>query len=289
VITGIGTVLADDPSLTDRSELSRRRPLLRVILDSHLRLPPDSKLVRSVKEDVLVFCANPPEPSLQALSAAGVVVRQIPSEPGSTRPSLSQILEHLGEMKITSVMVEAGSEVNASFLNAGLVDRLYLFYAPTLLGPEGVPMSQAAFIPDSPIRDFALHRFGNDLAYEARLQEYWHNPESLSLGIGALTAAAQDELELAGLAEKWGAGTFDSTAASLTYHFNAHGAELRAVSLLQYLRKADRFAAKLERSKRAPLPDGSVRYTENDRYAIKSADGKILSLGLVADERGRAD
>ncbi len=176
IVTGIGTVLADDPLLTDRSELPRRRPLLRVILDSHLRLPPDSKLVQSARRDVMVVCTNAPEQNLQALSAADVVIRQITPEPGSTRPSLSQILGTLGEMKITSVMLEAGSELNASFLSAGLVDRLYLFYAPTFLGPEAQPFaSQALEKKRLTIQSTTLQQFGSDFAIEAPLKDPWQS------------------------------------------------------------------------------------------------------------------
>ncbi len=175
IVTGIGTVLADDPLLTDRSKLPRRRPLLRVVLDSKLRLPPDSKLVQSAKEDLLVFCADPSEQRLQALSEAGVVVRQIPREPGSSHPSLRQMLKHLGEMKITSVMVEAGSELNAGFVNADLVDRLYLFYAPIFLGPEAQPVFGQALKEKLAIQHFTLNRYGNDVAIEAHLNNPWQS------------------------------------------------------------------------------------------------------------------
>jgi len=97
----------------------------------------------------------------------------------------------------------------------------------------------------------------------------------------SLDAADNEELESARLAEQWGPGTFESVAVSLDYHFKRHGAELGAANLLQYLRKADRFAANIKRSKRVRLPDGSIRYTKSKRYVIKDADGKILSFGLV--------
>ncbi len=140
VLTGVGTVIADDPLLTDRSGRRRTRPLLRVVLDTQLRLPLESKLLHSADRDVLVFCSNVPESRRLALSAAGLSVKEIESDPGNTYPSLLKVLKELGKMQITSVMIEAGSQLNSSFLDAGLVDRLYLFYAPYFLGPEAHPV-----------------------------------------------------------------------------------------------------------------------------------------------------
>lgn len=280
VLTGIGAVLADDPLLTDRSGLPRRRPLLRIVLDSRLKLPFDSKLVQSADCDVVVFCTEAPGTRLRALSAGGILVRQIAAEPGNPNPPLKAVLKELGEMGITSVMVEAGSRVNSSFLGSGCVDRLFLFYAPKFLGSDGISIAQCRTIPELPVRFAALHRFGEDFAYEVWFHDYWQDPASTA-AVTVMASAVPNEAESARLAKEWGAGTFDTVAASLTHHFEQHGAELAAASLLQYLRKADRFAANLERCKRVRLPDGSIRYTKNHRYAIKSADGKILSFGLV--------
>jgi diaminohydroxyphosphoribosylaminopyrimidine deaminase/5-amino-6-(5-phosphoribosylamino)uracil reductase len=173
VLTGIGTVLADDPQLTDRSGLPRRRPLLRVILDSDLRLPLKSKLVQSSNFDVLVFCSNPKPECVREHSAAGVSVKRLSPVHGHTQLPLPEVLKELGQMQITSVMIEAGSEVNASFISEGLVDRLFLFYAPRFLGHDARPLLYAA--PSSPpeVRNFALHRFGPDFAVEGWLVDPW--------------------------------------------------------------------------------------------------------------------
>ena len=173
VITGIGTVLADNPLLTDRSDLPRGRPLLRVVLDSQLRLPLDSRLVQSSDCDVVVFCTNPPEPRLRELSDGGVSVRSIAAEPSNPDPPLQTVLSELGQMGITSAMVEAGAKVNSSFLYAGLVDRLFLFYAPWFLGSEGQPLLNEAAELKPEIRDFTLHKFGPDFAVEAWLNNPW--------------------------------------------------------------------------------------------------------------------
>jgi diaminohydroxyphosphoribosylaminopyrimidine deaminase/5-amino-6-(5-phosphoribosylamino)uracil reductase len=173
LLTGIGTVLADDPLLTDRSGLPRRRPLLRAVLDSQLRLPIESKLVQSSDLDLLVFASNPDPQRMRALSALGVSVREVAPDPVTGRPSLAAILQALGAMQITSVMIEAGSSVNASFLEAGLVDRLFLFYAPYFLGPEAQPLLDKAIAWLPPAREFTLHRFGLDFANEVWFHDYW--------------------------------------------------------------------------------------------------------------------
>jgi diaminohydroxyphosphoribosylaminopyrimidine deaminase/5-amino-6-(5-phosphoribosylamino)uracil reductase len=139
VITGINTVLQDDPHLTDRSGLPRRRSLLRVVLDSGLRTPLDSKLVRSAQDDLIIFCGVATTQRQQTLEALGVRVERIAAaEPGDSfgaektargrdsrrsGVSLKAVMKRLGEMKILSAVLEAGGQLNASALNGGHVDR----------------------------------------------------------------------------------------------------------------------------------------------------------------------
>jgi diaminohydroxyphosphoribosylaminopyrimidine deaminase/5-amino-6-(5-phosphoribosylamino)uracil reductase len=179
ILVGVGTILADDPLLTDRSGLPRRRPLLRVILDSHLRLPLDSRLVQSVasagtiKNDALVFCSSGNEKKERELEARGVRVEQLTSTAHS-RPDLHAILRRLGQLEITSVMIEGGSTVNAAALASGAVDKVFLYYAPKIMAAEG----SIAFATDSLQLDEALriehvhlHRFDEDFAVEGYLRD----------------------------------------------------------------------------------------------------------------------
>ena len=78
IMVGVGTIIADDPLLTDRTGLPRRRPLLRVILDSRLRLPLDSRVVKTAHEDLIVFCCFAEENKRRELESRGVVVEQVP-------------------------------------------------------------------------------------------------------------------------------------------------------------------------------------------------------------------
>ncbi|HXW61440.1 MAG TPA: bifunctional diaminohydroxyphosphoribosylaminopyrimidine deaminase/5-amino-6-(5-phosphoribosylamino)uracil reductase RibD [Candidatus Acidoferrales bacterium] len=146
LLTGIGTVLADDPLLTDRSGWPRRRPLLRVILDSKLRIPLGSRIVKSAERDVLVLTAQPANSrKARALEERGLEVLRV-AAPGG-RMNLGTVLRKLGAREILHVLLEAGAELNGTALKADLVDRVVLFYAPKIMGTGGVPMAQIAAEP----------------------------------------------------------------------------------------------------------------------------------------------
>lgn len=134
VLTGIGTVLSDDPMLNVRLETPYKQPL-RVVLDSHLRLPLQSALVRTAKDlRTLVFTSksiNDPV-KITTLSDFGVELCQV--DETASGLDLHQVLTELKSRQIQVVMVEAGSAVNTSFLSARLVDKLIIFQAPLLLG-----------------------------------------------------------------------------------------------------------------------------------------------------------
>jgi diaminohydroxyphosphoribosylaminopyrimidine deaminase / 5-amino-6-(5-phosphoribosylamino)uracil reductase len=181
VLVGVGTILADDPLLTDRSGNPRRRALLRVILDSHLRLPLESRVVQSVagessrKNDLLVFCSSAAKDRKSALEARGVRVEEVPPMGSDGRPDLRAILRRLGQLEITSVMIEGGAGVNGAALASGVVDKVFLYYAPKILGSGSVPfatgidsqlLSQAL-----QIKHIDLHHFGEDVGVEGYLRD----------------------------------------------------------------------------------------------------------------------
>jgi len=133
VLVGIGTVLADDPLLLPQPRT--RRPFTRVVLDTHLRLPLASRLVASAspRTPVLVLTASaPPARRRRALEARGVSVVEVAKAGDRVGPVAA--LEALFERGLSSVMIEGGSEVLGSFLDARLVDEVTLFRAPLLLG-----------------------------------------------------------------------------------------------------------------------------------------------------------
>jgi diaminohydroxyphosphoribosylaminopyrimidine deaminase / 5-amino-6-(5-phosphoribosylamino)uracil reductase len=190
IMVGVGTVIADNPLLTDRTGLPRRRPLLRVILDSKLRLPLDSRVVKTAREDLIVFCCFAEENKKRELEALGVIVEQVPMRrppedgtlvfPGSSpvdgRPDLELVMAKLGEREITSLIIEGGAMVNWAALAAGVVDKIFFYYAPKILAGTGsVPfalgagyrrISEAAYV-----QAVTLHRFGEDFAVEGYLRD----------------------------------------------------------------------------------------------------------------------
>jgi diaminohydroxyphosphoribosylaminopyrimidine deaminase / 5-amino-6-(5-phosphoribosylamino)uracil reductase len=170
LVTGIGTVLKDDPRMTDRSGLPRWRPLLRVVLDSHLRLPLRSKLVRSAARDLLVIGTPAASPRRAlALEKAGVEVLLV--RQGHGRTDLRNVLRELGRRQLLSVLLEAGSALNGAAITAGIVDRLIVFYAPLLLGAGNVPIATLPFITlaSAPrITNLHFERVGPDFMLEGR-------------------------------------------------------------------------------------------------------------------------
>jgi len=174
IMAGVGTVIADDPLLTDRSGLPRRRPLLRVLLDSWLRLPQTSRLVKTAQGDVLVLYSQADDAKKRELENLGIQVERIPAHEDG-RPDLAEALRHLGQHAITSVIIEGGATVNWTALSSGVVDKMFLYYAPKILGEGSVPFAASAGAPGGHgmllARHLELHKFGEDFAVEGYLKD----------------------------------------------------------------------------------------------------------------------
>src|SRR5664279_959146 len=180
IMVGVGTIISDDPLLTDRTGLPRRRPL-----------PLDSRVVRTANYDVIVFCCFAEEHKRQELESHGIMVEQVPMRqpledgtipfPSSAtasngRPDLEGVLARLGEREITSLIIEGGAMVNWAALSAEIVDKIFFYYAPKIIaGTASIPlalgtgyrrMSEAAYV-----RSLTLHRFGEDFAVEGYLRD----------------------------------------------------------------------------------------------------------------------
>jgi len=141
ILTGIGTVLADDCLLTDRTGAARSRPLLRIVMDSQLRLPVDSKMVRSVNGDVLAITTTAGNAERRKMLEARGVQVLVMDGPGG-RADLSSAVDWLGRQRYLSLMIEAGSKVNWTALETGVVDRVFFYYGPKILGGlEALPLA----------------------------------------------------------------------------------------------------------------------------------------------------
>jgi diaminohydroxyphosphoribosylaminopyrimidine deaminase / 5-amino-6-(5-phosphoribosylamino)uracil reductase len=169
IVVGVGTVLADDPLLTDRSGKPRRRPLVRVVLDSRLRIPLTSQVVTSAADDVVVFCCDGNSEHRRELEQRGVRVEIVPEARGLV--DLRAVLERLGREKILSVMIEGGAEVNRNVLENDLADKIIVLKSPRSI-EQGLHWTGGAIFDEAKAVETNEHRFGKDTATEF----YIHNP-----------------------------------------------------------------------------------------------------------------
>jgi diaminohydroxyphosphoribosylaminopyrimidine deaminase/5-amino-6-(5-phosphoribosylamino)uracil reductase len=125
--------------------------------------------------DVFVFCCSGEEQKRRELEARGVTVEQLP--PADGRPDFHIVLRRLGQLEITSLMIEGGAAVNGTALASGVVDKIFLYYTPKILGgTESVPFASGASFRQMndplQVNHIHLHRFGKDFAVEG----YLHDP-----------------------------------------------------------------------------------------------------------------
>ncbi len=162
VLTGIGTVLADDPSLNVRIEGAARQPM-RVVLDSELRLPVEAKTIALPGRVLVATCSDRQPPD-------GVTALRLPPAPGGV--SLPDLLEQLSRRHCNEVLVEAGARLSGAFLAAGLVDEVLLYLAPMIIGASGRGMfdiGAIARLSDAVALEFvAVDRIGADIRAIAR-------------------------------------------------------------------------------------------------------------------------
>jgi diaminohydroxyphosphoribosylaminopyrimidine deaminase / 5-amino-6-(5-phosphoribosylamino)uracil reductase len=171
VIIGSGTALADDPELTCR--MARGRHPKRVVLDSSARLPLKSKLVRSARDIPVIVAVSKQAPArrVAALSAAGCNVVVMPTKRG--RVDAGKLLDLLGSMEMTNVLVEGGGEVLGSFFDARLIDEVMAFIGPTIVGGPGTSPVQgkgvAAITSALNLADVHTTRLGDSILLRGRI------------------------------------------------------------------------------------------------------------------------
>ena len=169
-LTGVDTVLADDPLFTDRSGLRRRRPLLRVVLDSALRMPLDCKMVATTQNDLVIFTVSTNQPRIDELRNRGVRVEVLPAEAG--RVPLGKVLDKLGEEGILTLLTETGTRLNTALLTAELVDRVHLYVSPQIMGSDAVPAFRGMNNPIA-MAQVEVERYDNDLGLCSLLKDPW--------------------------------------------------------------------------------------------------------------------
>lgn len=164
ILTGVGTVLTDDPRLTvRRNDLGAIEPPQRVVLDTALRLPAQARLLQE-EGGTLVFCSRPDAERQRALQAAGATVEVVAERDG--RPDPAAVMARLAALGVNELLVEAGPLVNGALLDAGLIDEIVVYLAPHVLGAEGRamfagrPLAGMAARPQFELTD--LRRVGPD-------------------------------------------------------------------------------------------------------------------------------
>ena len=168
ILVGLGTVLADDPQLTARLPRGRGKDPIRLVLDSHLRLPLSARLLHlgSTAATWVACTAKAPKEKMQAIEQQGAEVLVLPEEKG--RVALKPLLTLLGQRQVQSLLVEGGAETLGSFFDQRLVDKFYFFYAPKILGGRralGVVGGQGAtHLKDAlQAKELGIRRLGADL------------------------------------------------------------------------------------------------------------------------------
>ncbi len=145
VVTGVGTVLADDPRLDVREVPTQVQPL-RVVLDSRARTPPTARLLAAPGRALIVTGPGADAAPLQAAGAEVVALAGSPAE-SAARPPIASLLGELARREVNEVHLEAGPTMNASWLEGGWVDELLVYIAPTIVGP-GRPLADLAALAD---------------------------------------------------------------------------------------------------------------------------------------------
>jgi diaminohydroxyphosphoribosylaminopyrimidine deaminase/5-amino-6-(5-phosphoribosylamino)uracil reductase len=171
VVVGIGTVLKDDPQLTAR--IKKGRDPYRIILDSRLRIPEDAKVIgNSPSKTIIATTELAARDKIERLEKKGVRILTLDSKQG--RVDLKNCLSKLGEMGMMSLLVEGGSQVNGSFLDEGLIDKILFFLSPKLIGDRealGIfgGSGKANLKETIPLNELRVRRMGEDILIEGYL------------------------------------------------------------------------------------------------------------------------
>ena len=167
VLTGIGTVLADNPQLTVRHVETFRQPL-RVVVDSRLEIPVEARILRNGGE--LIFTATASEKKIAALRDVGARILVLPDK--NDNVDLFAMMQTLADFEINEVLVEAGGKLNGSLISAGLVDELVIYLSPCLIGDAALGMLKLPELVDlaqkRTLKIYDLRTVASDIRITAR-------------------------------------------------------------------------------------------------------------------------
>jgi len=165
IIVGIGTVIKDDPLLTCRLPESRKQPV-RIVVDSTLRIPENARLITNRDSLTIIATTSRSEARAKELESIGVQILEVPEKSG--RVDVTALVAALGKKGLTRLLVEGGSALMASFFEEKLVDKVYVFTAPLIIGGGDAPTPVGGIgslnLEDAPrIKDMEVSRVGDDV------------------------------------------------------------------------------------------------------------------------------
>jgi diaminohydroxyphosphoribosylaminopyrimidine deaminase / 5-amino-6-(5-phosphoribosylamino)uracil reductase len=167
VMVGVGTIIADDPSLTARLKNGKGKDPIRIIVDTHLRMPHNAKVLNldSDSGTIVVVGDKAPRARLRAFEKNGVSIMTCHTK--HNRIDLTALMDALGKMSIVTLLVEGGSELMGSLMREKLIDKFYFFMAPKVLGgDDGIPMASGKgpikMDESVGLKDVEVRRFGDD-------------------------------------------------------------------------------------------------------------------------------
>lgn len=171
IMVGIGTVNKDNPRLTTRLDDAQGADPIRIVLDTRLSITPEARLLHlsSASGTILATGHSVSPEKRRAIEATGAQILATDCSDGGI--DLKRLVERLGKMQITSVLIEGGSSVNGSALRAGIVDKVFMFYAPKICaGDDGVPICRGPGVERMEqsigLFDVSMHRFDDDVMIE---------------------------------------------------------------------------------------------------------------------------
>jgi diaminohydroxyphosphoribosylaminopyrimidine deaminase/5-amino-6-(5-phosphoribosylamino)uracil reductase len=174
IMVGVGTIQQDDPSLTTRIEGKETSDPVRIILDTRLSISENAKILQldSAAQTLIITGDSILKEKKEIIEKKGARVIETPLR--ARLIDLDQLMNYLGKINITSLLIEGGSRVNGSAFRAGIVDKIYFFYGPKILGgDDGVPVCSGpgpALMKDSrPVTDIRVRQFDNDVMLEGYL------------------------------------------------------------------------------------------------------------------------
>lgn len=176
VMVGIGTVLKDNPRLTTRLKGRKGSDPIRIVLDTHLSIPSDANLLHltSDSDTLIVTGSSAPTEKRRMLEKPGVRFSALEDHDGQI--DLTALVKELGRIGITSLLIEGGSRINGSALRSGIVDKIYMFYAPKICGGDGVPVCAGPGVElieqSISVKDVSVRRFEDDVMIEGYLSDF---------------------------------------------------------------------------------------------------------------------